>query len=123
MKKPTDAELDILAILWQNGPSSVREVYDLLGEQRKIVYTTCLKTMQVMTERGFLQRDTSQKTHIYEAAIQPEMIREDMVDKVVNTVFAGSPLNLVMHALGSKATSQEDLAKIKQMIENLEKEQ
>lgn len=125
MKKPTDAELDILAILWQNGPSSVREVHDILCEQRDVVYTTTLKTMQVMADpkKGFLKRDTSNKTHIYEAAIQPEMIREDMVDKVVNTVFAGSPLKLVLHALGSKSTSAEDLDQIKKMIENLEKEQ
>lgn len=125
MKKPTDAELDILAILWKNGPSSVREVHAELSEQRDVVYTTTLKTMQVMTEprKGLLKRDTSQKTHIYEAAIQPEMIREDMVDKVVNTVFAGSPLKLVLHALGNKSTSAEDLDQIKKMIENLEKEQ
>ncbi len=125
MKKPSDAELDILAILWKNGPSSVREVHAALSEKRDVVYTTTLKTMQVMTEpkKGFLKRDTSQKTHIYEAAIQPEMIREDMVDKVVNTVFAGSPLKLVLHALGNKSTSAEDLDQIKKMIENLEKEQ
>lgn len=124
MKKPTDAELEILAILWQKGPSSVREVHAILNEQRDVVYTTTLKTMQVMTgkKKGLLKRDTSQKTHIYEAAIQPEMIREDMVDKVVNTLFAGSPLKLVMHALGSKTTSPEDLDQIKKMIENLEKE-
>lgn len=125
MKKPSDAELDILAILWKNGPSSVREVHAALNEQRDVVYTTTLKTMQVMasSKKKFLKRDTSQKTHIYEAAIQPEMIREDMVDKVVNTVFAGSPLRLVLHALGNKSTSAEDLDQIKKMIENLEKEQ
>lgn len=120
MKKPTDAELDILAILWQRGPSRVREVHDILSKQRDVVYTTSLKTMQVMTEKGFLTRDTSRKTHIYKTAIQPEMIREDMVDKVVNTVFAGSPLKLVLHALGNKSTSPEDLAEIKQLIKNLE---
>ncbi|PHN01742.1 BlaI/MecI/CopY family transcriptional regulator [Flavilitoribacter nigricans] len=123
MKKPTDAELDILAVLWQNGSSSVREVHAALSEQRDVVYTTTLKTMQVMTEKGFLKRDTSRKTHIYQAVIEAEMIREDMVDKVVNTVFAGSPLKLVLHALGSKSTSAEDLDQIKKMIENLEKEQ
>lgn len=123
MKKPTDAELDILAILWDRGPSSVREVHDLLNEQRDVVYTTTLKTMQVMTEKGFLQRDTSRKTHIYEAAIRPEAIREDMVDKVVNTLFAGSSLKLVMHALGSSPTSSEELDQIKKMIEKLENKQ
>lgn len=123
MKKPTEAELDVLAILWQNGASSVREVHDRLNEQREVVYTTTLKTMQVMTERGLLKRDTSSKVHIYEAAIQPEMLQEDMVDKVVNTLFAGSSLNLVLHALGSKPTSREDLDQIKQLIKNLEKEQ
>jgi predicted transcriptional regulator len=120
MKKPTEAELDILAILWQNGPCSVREVHAILNEQREVVYTTTLKTMQIMTDRGHLKRDTSQKTHIYEAAITPETLQEDMVDKVVNTVFAGSPLKLVLHALGNKPTSREDLDQIKKMIENLE---
>lgn len=122
MKKPTEAELEILAILWEQGPSSVRLVHTQLSQQREVVYTTTLKTMQVMAERGYLKRDTSRKTHIYEAAIQPEMIREDMVDKLVNTVFSGSPLKLVLHALGHKQTSQEDLDKIKQLIENLEKD-
>lgn len=123
MKKPTEAELEVLAILWKKGPSSVRQVYTILSEQRDVVYTTILKTMQVMTERGHLKRDTSQKTHIYEAAIEPEMLREDMVDKVVNTVFSGSPLKLVLHALGNKPTSREDLDQIKKMIEDLENKQ
>ena len=122
MKKPTDAELDILAKLWQLGPSSVRTVHEALNEQREVVYTTTLKTMQVMTEKGFLRRDTSQKTHIYEAAIQAKMLQEDVVDKVVNTLFAGSPLNLVMHALGNNPTSRQDLDKIKELIKKLEKE-
>ncbi|MEZ4896234.1 MAG: BlaI/MecI/CopY family transcriptional regulator [Saprospiraceae bacterium] len=122
MKKPTDAELDILAILWQHGPSSVRTVHDILNEQREVVYTTTLKTMQVMTEKGLLKRDTSQKTHIYEAAIRADMLQEDVVDKVVNTLFAGSSLNLVMHALGNKPTSKEDLDQIKELIKKLEKE-
>lgn len=122
MKKPTDAELDILAILWQHGPSSVRTVHDILNEQREVVYTTTLKTMQVMTEKGLLKRNTSQKTHIYEAAIRADMLQEDVVDKVVNTLFAGSSLNLVMHALGNKPTSKEDLDQIKELIKKLEKE-
>lgn len=122
MKKPTEAELDILAILWQHGPSSVRTVHDILNEQREVVYTTTLKTMQVMTEKGLLKRDTSQKTHIYEAAIRADMLQEDVVDKVVNTLFAGSSLNLVMHALGNKPTSKEDLDQIKELIKKLEKE-
>ena len=122
MKKPTEAELDILAILWQHGPSSVRTVHDILNEQREVVYTTTLKTMQVMTEKGLLKRDTSQKTHIYEAAIRADMLQEDVVDKVVNTLFAGSSLNLVMHALGNKPTNKEDLDQIKELIKKLEKE-
>ncbi len=123
MKKPTEAELDILAILWQHGASTVRQVHERLSEQREIVYTTTLKNLQLMMDKGLVRRDTSQKSHIYEAAIQPEMLREDMIDKVVNTVFAGSPLKLVMHALGNRPTSAEDLAEIKKMIEDLEKKQ
>lgn len=122
MKKPTDAELDILAILWREGPVSVRDVHRELSETRDVVYTTVLKTMQVMTDKGLVRRDTSQKSHLYEAVVSQEMVRENMVDKLLNTVFDGSPLKLVMHALGHGDTSKEDLDRIKQLIQNIEQE-
>lgn len=121
-KKPTDAELEVLRVLWDHGPSSVRVVHTELSKNREVVYTTTLKMMQVMATKGFLIRDTSQKTHLYQAVIKQDMIRENMVDKLLNTVFDGSPLKLALHALGHQKTSKQDLAQIKDLIQQLEKD-
>ena len=120
-KKPTDAELEVLQILWQHGPSSVRYVNTELSKNREVVYTTTLKMMQVMAEKGFLKRDTSRRTHLYEAIIEEKMVQEDIVAKLVDTVFRGSPLKLAMQALGHEKASAKDLAEIKKIIEELEK--
>ena len=120
-KKPTDAELEVLQILWEHGPSSVRFVNTELSKNREVVYTTTLKMMQVMTEKGFLKRDTSQRTHLYEATLDERMVQEDIVDKLVDTVFRGSPLKLAMQALGHEKASFKDLEAIKKIIEELEK--
>ena len=123
-KKPTDAELEVLHILWEHGPSSVRFVNTELSKNREVVYTTTLKMMQVMTEKkGLLKRDTSQRTHLYEAIITEEEVQQNMVDKMLDAVFQGSPLKLVMHTLGHRKTSPEDLKAIKQLIKKLEGEQ
>ncbi len=121
-KKPTDAELEVLQVLWAHGPSSVRFVNTELSKNREVVYTTTLKMMQVMAEKGLLKRDTSRRTHLYEAAIDEDMVQEDLVDKMVNTVFGGSPLKLVMQALGHEKTSAKDIAEIKKIIKELENE-
>lgn len=121
--KPTDAELEVLKILWEHGPSSVRFVNTALSKKRDIVYTTTLKMMQVMTEKkGFLKRDTSQRTHVYEAVISKEQVQQNMLDKMLNSVFQGSPLNLVVQALGHENTSLEDLKSLKKIIAKLEEE-
>lgn len=121
-KKPTEAELEVLQALWEHGPSSVRFVNTELSKNREVVYTTTLKMMQVMAEKGFLQRDTSHRTHLYEAVIDEESVQEDIVDKLVDTVFRGSPLKLAMQALGHEKASARDLAEIKKIIEELEKD-
>lgn len=122
-KKPTDAELEVLQILWEHGPSSVRFVNTELSRNRDVVYTTTLKMMQVMTEKkGFLKRDTSQRTHLYEAVITKEQVQQNMLDKMLDSVFQGSPLKLVVQALGHENTSLEDLEKIKKIISKLEEE-
>lgn len=120
MKKPTDAELEVLSILWKQGPSTVRQVNMELSKNREIVYTTTLKMMQVMTDRGYLERDTSQRTHVYSARIDEEEIQETMVDKLLNTAFGGSSLKLVVQALGHENTSRKDLEEIKKIIKKLE---
>ncbi len=119
-KKPTDAELEVLQILWEHGPSSVRFVNQKLSENREVVYTTTLKMMQVMTEKGFLRRDTSQRKHLYEAIISEAETQEKLLNQFLDTAFRGSPLKLVMQALGHKKTSKEDLEKIKQLIQQME---
>jgi predicted transcriptional regulator len=122
-KKPTDAELEVLQILWEHGPASVRFVNTELSKNRDVVYTTTLKMMQVMTEKkGFLKRDTSQRTHLYEAVITKEQVQQTMLDKMLDSVFHGSPLKLVVQALGHENTSLEDLEKIKKIISKLEEE-
>lgn len=119
-KKPTDAELEVLHTLWRNGASSVRFVNEELSKNREVVYTTTLKMMQVMTEKGFLTRNTSQRTHLYEAAISQELVQEKFLDKMLHNVFGGSPLKLVMQTLGHEKTSPEDLEAIKQLIEKMD---
>jgi predicted transcriptional regulator len=120
-RKPTEAELEILQILWQHGPSSVRFVHTELSQQRKVVYTTTLKMMQNMAKDGLLNRDTSQRTHVYETEIKQQDVQKNIVNKLVKTLFQGSPLKLALHALGHEKTSAKDLETLKEMIENLEK--
>ena len=119
-KKPTDAELEVLSVLWKNGPSSVRLVNTELSKNRNVVYTTTLKMMQVMVDKGFLKRDTSERTHLYEAAIEEEEIQQSLLNKLVQTAFKGSPLSLVLQALGHEKTSPEDLEEIKKIIKKIE---
>ena len=119
-RKPTDAELEVLHVLWANGPSSVRFVNTELSKNRSVVYTTTLKMMQVMVDKGFLKRDTSDRTHMYEAAIEESEIQQSLLDKLVQTAFKGSPLSLVLQALGHEKTSQEDLEEIKKIIKKIE---
>lgn len=121
MKKPTEAELEVLQTLWEYGLASVRLVNEVLSENRVVVYTTTLKIMQNMTEKGLLKRDTSKRTHIYEAAVSREMIQEKFFDRFLDNVFGGSPLKLVMHTLGHDKTSANDLEEIKKLISELEK--
>ncbi|MCO6480511.1 MAG: BlaI/MecI/CopY family transcriptional regulator [Phaeodactylibacter sp.] len=121
-RKPTDAELEVLQVLWEHGPSSVRFVNMELSKNREVVYTTTLKMMQVMVDKEFLRRDTSRRTHLYEAAIEEQAVQENIVDKLVDTVFRGSPLKLAMQALGHEKASARDLAEIKKIIEELEKD-
>lgn len=121
-KKPTDAELEVLQILWTHGPCSVRFVNGELSKNREVVYTTTLKMMQVMTEKGFLKRDTSRRTHLYEALITEEEIQQTLLDKLLNTAFRGSALGLVVRTLGHQKTSKSDLEEIKKIIQKLEKD-
>ena len=117
---PTDKELAILAILWNNGPSTVRQVNEEMNKQQKTGYTTTLKLMQIMTEKKLVVRDDSKFQHIYKPAVSEEKTQKQVVGDLLEKVFSGSAEKLVMRALSAKKVSAKELAKIKKMIEKIE---
>jgi len=118
--KPTESELEILQVLWAHGPSSVRAVNDQLNKQREVGYTTTLKIMQLMLNKGLVARDTSSRTHVYQAAVSEGQTRAHLLDRFVDTAFRGSAMDMVMQALGNKDTSAEELEEIKAFIQKIE---
>ena len=119
--EPTKAELEILQVLWQHGPSTVRFVNDKLNEQRDVNYTTTLKLMQIMTDKTILIRDESQMKHVYHVAEEEQKTKSQLLDKFVDSVYQGSAGKLVMQLLGNKKASKEDLAAIKAILDKLDK--
>ncbi|MFI5450529.1 BlaI/MecI/CopY family transcriptional regulator [Pedobacter sp. UC225_61] len=117
--KPTEGEMEILQVLWQKGTCTVREVHEDLNK-KDAGYTTTLKLMQIMHEKGLVDRDTSAKTHIYRALINQEKTQQQLVNKMIDNVFNGSAARLVMQALGNKTASQEEIDLIKEYLEKLE---
>jgi predicted transcriptional regulator len=120
--KPTESELEILQVLWQKKTATVREVHDELSKLRDIGYTTALKLLQIMFEKGLVTRDDSSKTHIYIPAVSREKTQKQLVGKMISTLFSGSSTELVMQALGNQQTSKEELDEIQKMLDNLRKE-
>lgn len=118
--EPTRSELEILQVLWEKGPSTVRDVNNELLKQREVNYTTTLKQMQVMTDKGLLDRDQGQMKHIYSAAVEEKKLKGYLVGKFVDSMYKGSAGKLVVELLGSKDTSPQDLQDIKDMIKKLE---
>jgi predicted transcriptional regulator len=112
---PTDAEVDILAVLWRLGPATVREVHDALGKD--CGYTTTLKQMQVMTEKGLLTRSERFRSHVYESAVPREQMQKRIAGDLLQRVFGGSASSLVMGALAAQPASVDELAEIRKMIE------
>ena len=125
MGKPTDSELDILQVLWADGPSTVRSVNERLNAAvvKEIGYTTTLKLMQLMVEKGLLRRDTSSRTHVYAAAVEEQSVKRNLLQQFVRRTFRGSAADLVMEALGQHAATDDELAEIKELIEKIEKDQ
>jgi BlaI family transcriptional regulator, penicillinase repressor len=121
--RPTDSELEILQVLWANGPSSVRFVYEQISKHRDVGYTTVLKLMQIMAEKGLAGRDTSRRTHIYRARIAEEETQQNLLRRFMDTTFRGSASKLVLQALGNAKTSPEELDEIKALIQRMEDEQ
>ncbi len=121
LRRPTEAELNILQILWEFGPQAVRFVNDKMNLEREVGYTTTLKMMQIMNEKGLVTRDDSSRTHIYKAEVQEKDIQKNLLDKFVDTAFRGSAAKLVIQALGQHDASKEELDEIKLLIKKLEK--
>jgi predicted transcriptional regulator len=119
-QKPTPSELVILRVLWERGPSTVREVMDSLTGEREMGYTTVLKFLQIMLEKRLVSRDDSGKTHVYTAATPAEKMQRRLVGDLLDKVFAGSVSRLVMHALGSKKASAAELREIRRMLDDLD---
>jgi BlaI family penicillinase repressor len=118
-KKPTESELEILQVLWERDQASVREVHEELLKTKDVGYTTTLKLMQIMFEKGLVKRDDSYKTHIYQASVSKERTQKHLVGKMVNTLFGGSPAGLVLQALGNHKTSPAELEEIQRLLNNL----
>ncbi|MBS1729972.1 MAG: BlaI/MecI/CopY family transcriptional regulator [Bacteroidetes bacterium] len=117
--RPTESELEILNILWERGQATVKEVHEKLSEHKTSGYTTTLKLMQIMHEKGIAKRDDSSKTHIYEANISRDKTRSQIVKKMVSSAFGGSTSLMVMQALGHKSTTREELEEIQEFLNNL----
>lgn len=120
--KPTESELEILQVLWERGLASVREVHEELSKTKDAGYTTTLKLMQIMHEKGLVKRDDSVKTHIYQPAVSREKTQKHLLGKMINTLFGGSTTQLVMQALGNHKASPQELEEIQKMIDNLKKQ-
>lgn len=122
-RQPTAAEIEVLQILWQHGPLAVKDVHERFAAERDVKYTTTLKTMQVMFERGFLSRESAGRKHIYAAAVAQEATQNSLLDTFLKRTFRGSAKSLAMRALGNYKTTKDDIDELKAMIERLENEQ
>ena len=120
--KPTDSELEILHVLWQHGPATVRAVNDELGQRRRaeVGYTTTLKLLQLMLDKGLVRRDDEGRSHVYRAAVREQDTQNLLLDKFVAATFGGSALKLVMQALGNRQTSADELAQLRRLLNDIE---
>jgi BlaI family penicillinase repressor len=120
--EPTKSELEILQVLWQFGPSTVRFVNDELNEQKRAVqYTSTLKLMQIMTEKGMLVSDKTQMKHVYSPAIEEKKTKGFLLEKFVDALYNGSSSSLVMQLLGNKKTTREEIEEIRSLLDKLDK--
>src|SRR4051812_47202666 len=116
--RPTDAELSILRILWERGPSTVRQVHDALARERQAAYTTALKLLQIMTEKGLVDRDERDRTHIYRARLSEETTQRQLVRDLLDRAFGGSASKLILQALATRRASADELRDIRKAIDS-----
>lgn len=119
--KPTESEMEILQILWEQGPSTVREVHNLLSEKKDAGYTTTLKLMQIMNEKGLLNRNDESRSHIYSPVLKKQSVQKQVVGKMIEGLFKGSSASLVMYALGNHRASKEEIREIKKYLDEIER--
>ena len=120
--KPTESELEILQILWTRGLATVREVHEELSRTKDAGYTTTLKLMQIMHEKGLVKRDDSMRTHVYQSAVNKERTQKHLLSKMIDSLFGGSSTQLVIQALGENKVSAEELEKIQALLNDLKKQ-
>jgi len=120
LPRPTDAELAILRVLWERGASTVRQVHDVLSRERPAAYTTALKLLQIMTEKGLVSRDETDRTHVYHARLTEEQTQRQLIRDLLDRAFAGSASKLVMQALAARRASPEELGEIRRLLQSVE---
>jgi BlaI family penicillinase repressor len=119
--RPTDAELEILTVLWSRGPSTVREVHESISRRKPTRYSTVLKFMQIMSEKGLVRRDEKQRAHIYEAAQPREWTQQRLAGDLLQRAFGGSAKNLLVGALSARKASKQELAELRNLLDDYEK--
>jgi len=117
LPRPTDAELEILRVLWDRNEATVREVHDAISKSRPAGYTTVLKLLQIMTDKGLVRRDESERAHVYRARLARQDTERQLVDDLLDRAFGGSASRLVMQALAGRAASAEEIAEIRKMLD------
>jgi BlaI family transcriptional regulator, penicillinase repressor len=119
--RPTASELEILRVLWMRGPSTVREVHDSLNEKRAMGYTSVLKFLQIMTAKGTVRRNETQRAHVYEACLPAEQTKRQLAGDMLQRVFEGSASQLMMHALAGRKASREEIGKLRRLLDEYER--
>lgn len=121
LPKPTEAELELLRVLWDRGSSTVREIHEASGDEKETGYTTTLKILQNMAAKGLVQRDETQRSHVYSAALKAEQTQRQLVRDLLHRAFGGSPAQLVVQALSEKKATPEELAEIRRLLDGMDK--
>ncbi|HEY4903311.1 MAG TPA: BlaI/MecI/CopY family transcriptional regulator [Candidatus Sulfotelmatobacter sp.] len=120
-QKPTTSELEILRVLWTRGPSTVREVHDSLKETKTLGYTTVLKLLQIMTAKGIVRRNETERAHVYQAGVPAAQTKRQLAGDMLQRVFEGSASDLMMHALAGKRTSREEIEELRRLLDEYER--
>jgi BlaI family penicillinase repressor len=122
-QKPTTSELEILHVLWERGPSTVREVHDAISAKKPLGYTTVLKLLQIMTTKGLVKRDEQERAHVYEAWQPAEKTKRQIAEDMLQRVFDGSASELMLHALAERRSSKQEIAELRRLLDEYERKQ